>query len=119
MQGELFRVSAPPCLTSLTDGKAQIQPFALSRPVPLQQMQYEVNQHSPPVADVTERRDDRRKLGQVGHMHDHFTVSAGRCYCRIKAADQVFEGWMRGLFGSLGSDEMRNTIAGFGRGMLD
>jgi len=48
------------------------------------------NQHSPPVADVTERRYDHRKLGQKW-THAWPFYSFGRAlYCRIKAADQVF-----------------------------
>ena len=64
-------------------------------------MQYEVNQHSPPVADVTERRYDRRKLGQVDTCMTILQFRPGVVLSNKSSRPSFFEGWMRGLFGRL------------------
>lgn len=112
---ELSKVSAPPCLTSLTDGeKPRINPHPTLRTQPSGAATTNAvrgqSAQSLPVADVTERRYDPQKAGtKVGHMHDHFTVSAGR----IRSSRPSLKGGC--AFGSLGIQ----TIAGFGGGMLD
>jgi len=119
-----FRVSAPPCLTSLTDGKAQIQSTSQTlRTQPSGAATTNAVRGQLAQSSCSWRYRAKIRPQKAGTKWDtcmtHFTVSPGAFVLSNKSSRPSFDGWMRGLFGSLGSDEMRKTIAGFGRGMLD